>query len=226
MPTPAPVPSVSPTSPSGVVCGKCGAVMPADARFCGGCGGRIEGETAASAPARAEAAPPSRSTPVQLLLVAWGVGLLGGFFLGRAFAPGISGKTPAGQEAAEAPEDATHFLVRARAAFDAKRWDSARDLYERALSLSPDDQSARVDLGITLVALGDDAGARREFEAALKGRTPHPAAAYNLARLAEKAGNRKDAAKYYAIYLRLAPNGPRAAEVRAKTAARGGNTAP
>jgi tetratricopeptide (TPR) repeat protein/ribosomal protein L40E len=224
MPTPAPVPSVSPTSPSGVVCGKCGAVMPADARFCGGCGGRIEGEVAALP--RAEAAPPSRATPVHLLLVAWALGLLGGFFIGRAFAPGISGKAPAGEEAAEAPEDATHFLVRARAAFDAKRWDSARDLYERSLSLSPDDQSARVDLGITLVALGDDAGARREFEAALKGSTPHPAAAYNLGRLAEKAGNLKDAAKYYAMYLRLAPDGPRAAEARAKAAARGGNTAP
>ena len=209
-------------SPFGVVCAKCGAGMPVGVQFCGSCGARIEKPP----PARGEETRRPEAPGVRLLVIVWAMGLVGGFFFGRAFSPGTSGNTPSAEQAAQAPEDSEHLLAQARAASDAKRFAQARNFYERALSLSPDDHSARVDLGIALLALGDEASARHAFEEALSGSAPHPAAAYNLARMAEKAGDSQGAAKYYALFLKLAPDGPRAAEVRAKIGSTAGSAAP
>ncbi len=211
-------------SPLGVVCAKCGAGMPVGAQFCGSCGARIEEPP--PAPARGKETRRPQAPGVRFLIIAWAMGLLGGFFLGRAFSPGTSGNSPSGEQATQAPEDSEHLLVQARAASDAKRYAQARNFYERALALSPDDHSAQVDLGIAFLALGDEKGARHAFEEALSGSAPHPAAAYNLARMAEKAGDSQGAAKYYALFLKLAPDGPRAAEVRAKIGSTAGSAAP
>ncbi len=202
-------------TPFGVVCAKCGAGMPMGATFCGSCGARIEDE---ATPPREEVSVP-RPVGVRMLLVAWALGILAGFFLGRAFAPG----TPAGkgggdsQPAAgsEAP-GAEDLLASARAASDAGRYAEARDLYRRVLEIEPENLSAHVDLGVAELALGDEASARASFVAALAGPSPHPSAAYNLARLADESGDRPEAGKYYALYLELAPEGPRAADARAK----------
>jgi Tfp pilus assembly protein PilF len=78
-----------------------------------------------------------------------------------------------------------------------------------------------VDLGVAQLALGEESAARASFGDALSGGSPHPAAAYNLAKLAEEAGNRVEAGKYYSLYLKLAPEGPRAQEVQAKLAGQG-----
>ncbi len=208
-------------SPFGVVCAKCGAGMPMGVAFCGSCGTRIEDEAAAP---RQEAHAP-RSAGARMLIVAWALGLVAGLFLGRAFAPVTSGGGDGAESrpvAESQPQGAAEILASARAASDAGRYAEARDLYRRALEMDPADLSALVDLGVAELALGDDAAARAALIAALAGGTPHPAAAYNLAKLAEDAGNKQEAEKYYGLYLKLAPEGPRAQEVRAKVPGRGG----
>jgi tetratricopeptide (TPR) repeat protein len=212
-------------SPFGVVCPKCGAGMPMGVQFCGSCGARIpdaapeasrEGEERRDAPAS-----PPRGAGVRLLVFAWALGILAGFFLGRAFAPEAL-KPSAPGTGAPAPENTAAILDRAHAASDTRRYSEARDLYERAIALDPGNLAAQVDLGVARIALGDPDGARAAFGAALAGASPHPAAAYNLARMAEEAGNAAEARKYYALYLKLAPEGPRAREVRSKVARAGG----
>jgi tetratricopeptide (TPR) repeat protein len=203
-------------SPSGVVCAKCGASMPAGGQFCGRCGTPMAKD--AGAPSRGE--PPRRPVaPVRKLLVAWGLGILAGLLLGRALPPGATAPHgPAAGPSQAETEDIGSLLARARAAEDAKRFSEARDLYRKVLARAPEDRSARVDLGIAELALGDEAAARESFEAALAGDAPHPAAAYNLGRMAEDAGRLKEARARYRLYLKLAPDGPQAESVKAKLA--------
>jgi tetratricopeptide (TPR) repeat protein len=156
---------------------------------------------------------------VRMLIVAWAMGILAGFFLGRAFAPGtLAGGDPGESRpaAGSEPPGGEDSLASARAASDAGRYAEARELYRGVLEREPGNLSARVDLGVAELALGDEAAARASFGAALAGPSPHPAAAYNLALLAEQGGDRPEAARYYALYLKLAPDGPRAADARAK----------
>jgi hypothetical protein len=126
-------------SPSGVVCGKCGAGMTAGGQFCGRCGTPTAGD--AGAPSHGE--PPRR--PVRKLLLAWGLGILAGLLLGRALAPGPTAHRPptAGPSRAET-EDVRSLLTRARSAADAKRFSEARDLYRKVVARAPADRSVRV----------------------------------------------------------------------------------
>ncbi len=211
-------------SPSGVVCEKCGASMPAGGQFCGRCGTPMAKD--AGAPSRAE---PSRrpAAPVRKLLVAWGLGILAGLLLGRSLAPGPTApRGPTAEPSQAETEDVRSLLARAHAAAGAKRFSEARDLYRKVLARAPEDRSVRVDLGIAELALGDDAAARESFEAALAGDAPHPAAAYNLGRMAEEAGRLEEAKMRYRLYLELAPRGSQAEKVKAKLAPGGPLAAP
>jgi len=208
-------------SPFGVVCAVCGAGMPAGARFCGKCGAAID--AAGSAPARKEEKTPGpAATGVRVLLIAWGLGLAGGFMLGRAVAPEQWFDRFADRSGAvEEGEGAASLLAQARAASDAGRYSTAKDLYQRAIALEPTNLSAHVDLGIAQLALGEETAARGSFRAALIGGAPHPAAAYNLARLEEDAGDVANARRHYELYLDLDSSGRRAGEARARLAALG-----
>jgi tetratricopeptide (TPR) repeat protein len=162
---------------------------------------------------------------VRKLLVAWGLGILAGLLLGRALTPGPAPSSPA--PASRAPtEDVRSLLARAHAAADARRFSEARDLYQQVLARAPSDQSVQVDLGITQLALGDDAAARASFQAALEGEAPHPAAAYNLGRMEEEAGRFEEAKAHYRLYLKLAPDGPNAVRVKTRLAPGGPLSAP
>lgn len=213
-------------SPFGVVCPACGAGMPTGVRFCGKCGATIDPEApdARDGEGTKQEDEARRPPPVgvRLLLVAWGLGILGGFMLGRGLAP--QGALSAGAltpRQAGGEESAASILTRAHAASDAGRYAEARDLYRRAIALDPTNLPAHVDLGIALAALGEDQDARAAFRAALIGDAPHPAAAYNLALLEEEAGHYARARELYGRYLALEPEGRKAAEARAKLAAGG-----
>ncbi len=179
-------------------------------RFCGSCGASIDLETA---PPKLEA-PPVKKPGSRTLLVSWGLGLLGGLMLGLAF-PTATHSPPDEPSVGEA-ESAASLLSRAHDASGAKQFSKAVDLYRRAATLDSSNLSILVDLGIAQLAMGDEATARASFKAALTGRTPHPAAAYNLARLEERGGNMKRARVYYARYLKLDPDGSEAADAKAK----------
>ncbi len=174
-------------SPFGVVCEKCGSGMPAGVRYCGSCGTSIRNE---AAPPKKEDSAPQRTAGVGMLLVTWGLGLLAGFLIGRAFAPGTTGEMAA-------PGTTAPFMTQGGAAPAAG------------------DAAAQVNFGIARLALGDEDGARRAFEAALLAVPPHPAAAYNMALIEEEAGRVEAARTHYARYLALAPEGPKAEHARA-----------
>lgn len=199
-------------SPFGTVCAKCGAGMPMGVKFCGKCGATLEAETP---PAKKET-PPVLGPGVRALLIVWGLGLLAGLLLGRAWPPAPA--APLERAADRETENAEALLARAHAASDNGQFSEAAGLYKRALPLAPSNPSLLVDLGIAQVALGDDASARASFKSALLGRAPHPAALYNLGLLAERNGNPERARVYYARYLALDPGGSRAAKARAKLA--------
>lgn len=198
-------------SPFGVVCDACGAGMPMGVRFCGKCGATV-GEKADSPPKKDEA--PGRPAPVgvRLLLIAWGLGLLAGLMLGRGLIPSRGPEAGAPQGG----EDVATLLERAHASSDAGRYSTAKDLYRRVVAMEPTYLPAYVDLGIALAALGEDAAARAAFRSALIGGAPHPAAAYNLARLEEEAGRYDRAREFYGRYLALDPEGAKAGEARRK----------
>lgn len=197
-------------SPFGVVCEKCGSGMPMGVQFCGSCGASIECKTASP---KAEA-PPVKKPGRRALLIGWGLGLLGGLMLGLAFPTATH--SPPEELTPQETESAASLLSRAHDASEAKQFSKAVDLYRRAAARDASDLSILVDLGIAQLATGDEATARASFKAALTGRTPHPAAAYNLARLEEETGNMKRARVYYARYLKLDPDGSEAAMAKAK----------
>ena len=198
-------------SPFGMVCQKCGAGMPMGVEFCGRCGAKIENQSAS--PAK-EDHPRRKPAGVGMLLLTWGLGLVAGFMLARAIGP--SPDAAPSQQAA--PESTGALLARARVASTAGRYSEARTLYQSAIMRAPRDLSAHVDLGLTRLALGEEAGARASFTSALAGNNPHPAAAFNLGLLEEEAGDLGAAKSLFTLYLKLAPNGPKAEEVRAKIA--------
>ena len=203
-------------SPFGVVCEKCGSGMPMGVQFCGSCGASIERETASP---KVEA-PPVKKRGGRALLIGWGLGLLGGLMLGLAFPSATH--PPPDEPALQETGSAATLLSRAHDASEAKEFSKAVDLYRRAAVRDSANLSILVDLGIAQLATGDKATARASFKAALSGPTPHPAAAYNLARLEEGAGNMKRARVYYARYLKLDPDGNAAAEAKTKLGEGGG----
>jgi tetratricopeptide (TPR) repeat protein len=56
-----------------------------------------------------------------------------------------------------------------RAQYEAKRYPEARNSLERALSMDPNDQTARLYLGLTLLRTGDSSRGLKEMEAGMKG---------------------------------------------------------
>ncbi|MFQ5458721.1 MAG: tetratricopeptide repeat protein, partial [Myxococcota bacterium] len=138
-------------SPFGTVCAKCGAGMPMGVKFCGKCGATLEAERP---PAKKET-PPVLGPGVRALLIVWGLGLLAGLLLGRAFPP--APLAPPEHAAEQGTESGDALLARARTASDSGQFSEAAALYRRAIALAPSNASLLVDLGIAQVALGDDA---------------------------------------------------------------------
>ncbi len=90
---------------------------------------------------------------------------------------------------------------------------SALNHAEPYLRDHPDDQSLRYLVATLDVSLGDEAGARRELEALLRGDPAHGAALYLLGTL-ELDREPERAADLFRSYLEKEPDGPHAADVR------------
>lgn len=84
------------------------------------------------------------------------------------------------QEALERdPNDAEALLRLANLNFDIQRWERAGELYARLLVLRPGDPDVLTDLGITLRARGDFAGALARFREAQQREPDHWQARFN-----------------------------------------------
>lgn len=78
--------------------------------------------------------------------------------------------------------------------------------FREAVSASPDEAVARINLGLTLAHFGDFDGARRELERAVEIEPDNDFAQYNLGRLFVDLGRDADAARHYEAALEANPN--------------------
>jgi tetratricopeptide (TPR) repeat protein len=83
------------------------------------------------------------------------------------------------------------WVMRGRSAYDAEQFHEAADAFSNAVRAAPSSVDARVNLGSTMVQLGEIAAAIEQFRAALALDADNAAAQKNLGRLL--AGERRDA---------------------------------
>ena len=104
------------------------------------------------------------------------------------------------------PADREALAGLAGMAFEERRLDEARDLYQRLVKADPDNAGARVFLGIVTAAGGDNAGAAEQFEAALRIDASIPAAHRELAAVLRKLDEPKRAGDEAHRAVELAPH--------------------
>ncbi|NOT61830.1 MAG: tetratricopeptide repeat protein [Acidobacteria bacterium] len=102
-------------------------------------------------------------------------------------------------------------ILRARRAFDAKRFAEAAAEYRLALAANPTSVTALVNLGTTLIQLGETATALERFTEALRHAPDNSAAHANLGFLLVKAQRHSDALPHFRAVL---VQSPKDAEVR------------
>lgn len=102
------------------------------------------------------------------------------------------------------------------ALYGQKRYREAVELYRKALTLDERSAGLRNNLAETYRAMGDKAGARREFEGLLRDHPDYAPAHYGLALLLDDQLHQpKLAAEHYRRYLELAPEAADREQVRA-----------
>jgi len=110
------------------------------------------------------------------------------------------------------PEEA---VMVANAHFDQGKHDIALQAYERAIQLGLDTADIRTDLGVCYRELGDPKRAVEEFRKAAELDPKHPQSRYNLGLvLSQDLGDKAGADAAWREFLRVAPNDPKAKEVR------------
>lgn len=122
------------------------------------------------------------------------------------------------------PNDVEALVALANLNFDIQNWQRAKELYERYLSLRPDDADALTDLGICLRSLGDFQNALVRFAAAQKLAPDHWQSRFN--EVVVKAFDLRDlpAAELALAELeRAAPGNPDVARLAAEVRQRKGS---
>ena len=107
-------------------------------------------------------------------------------------------------------ESAAAYEARGRFAFDAGRWASAADLFERALALDPANAGLRQRLGTALWRMGDLRGAEDQLRRVEPEAPEFVSARIALGGLLEEAGRREEAAAILAAAVERDPGDARA----------------
>src|SRR6476661_4600654 len=100
---------------------------------------------------------------------------------------------------------AKQFVDQGLAAFDRGDTNSARDAFEKALSLKKDEVTAHTYLGIIADRAGDLKGAERHFAAAVKGEPNSASARNNYGAILMRTGRQSLAAVEFEKSLKLDP---------------------
>jgi tetratricopeptide (TPR) repeat protein len=98
------------------------------------------------------------------------------------------------------------YLTRGVEALERREWPVAIENLRKAEELSPGDTGIRLNLGTALFLNGDRAGARREFEAAVRLSPDLPKPHYTLGLLAEAEMRDREAIDHFASAVRLDPD--------------------
>ncbi|HEX3113089.1 MAG TPA: tetratricopeptide repeat protein, partial [Candidatus Eisenbacteria bacterium] len=100
--------------------------------------------------------------------------------------------------------------------FDSNQWDRAVASYQRALEQAPGNADVRVDMAVALHNLGQNQKAKDEMERVTRESPAHRNAWLNLGVVSAQLGDRAGAIKAWEQYLKLDPNGPHSASIRAQ----------
>ncbi len=113
------------------------------------------------------------------------------------------------------PENLNALIKLGNMLMDARRFNEAVDAYRKALDIDPSNVNVRVDMGTSYRYSGMPQKAVEEFRKAVKTDPKHAYAHLNLGVvLAFDLGDTKGGIGEFETFLKLAPNDPRAAEVR------------
>jgi cytochrome c-type biogenesis protein CcmH/NrfG len=114
------------------------------------------------------------------------------------------------------PDDVEANIGMGNLYFDSNQWEKAVDSYQRALNLAPGNADVRVDMAVALHNLGQNQKAKDEMERVTRESPAHRNAWLNLGVVSAQIGDRDDAIKAWEQYLKLEPNGPHSASIRAQ----------
>lgn len=120
------------------------------------------------------------------------------------------------QRLATNPDDVEANIGMGNLFFDSNQWEKAVDSYQRALSKTPDNDDVRVDMAVALHNLGQNAKAKEEMERVTRNNPSHRNAWLNLGVVSVEMGDRASAINAWEQYLKLEPNGPHSASIRAQ----------
>lgn len=106
---------------------------------------------------------------------------------------------------AKNPKDATAYNLLGVAKAGARDLAGARGAYEKALSIAPGFDAARLNLGKLEAALGNYEAARKQFQALLKNQPKHPQALYELGLSELAAGRHVEALRWLQLARAQSP---------------------
>jgi tetratricopeptide (TPR) repeat protein len=112
----------------------------------------------------------------------------------------------AAQEAREQDETTAEQWFELACELEMSSTESARDAYERVLSLDPEHADAHVNLGRILHEQGDAAAAEEHYRAAVDANPEHETATFNLGVALEDLGRVEDAIAAYTSAIALDPD--------------------
>ena len=91
-------------------------------------------------------------------------------------------------------------------ALNARQWPQAAELFRKGLDLAPDSAALRHRLGTVMFMMGDPAGARTQFEEAVRVSPDYFLAQYSLGVMLQDTGRHAEAIERFAAALRARPS--------------------
>jgi cytochrome c-type biogenesis protein CcmH/NrfG len=120
------------------------------------------------------------------------------------------------QKLATNPDDIEANIGIGNLFFDSNQWQGAIEHYQKALAKTPGNADVRVDMAVAYHNLGQNDKAKEEMERVTRENPTHRNAWLNLGVVSADLGDRATAIRAWEQYLKLEPNGPHSASLRAQ----------
>jgi cytochrome c-type biogenesis protein CcmH/NrfG len=120
------------------------------------------------------------------------------------------------QKLATNPDDVEANIGLGNLFFDSSQWQGAIEHYQKALDKAPANPDVRVDMAVAYHNLAQNDKAKEEMERVTRENPNHRNAWLNLGVVSAETGDRATAIRSFEQYLKLEPNGPHAASIRAQ----------
>lgn len=120
------------------------------------------------------------------------------------------------QRLSQNPEDVEANIGMGNLLFDSGKWQGSIEHYQKALDKTPGNPDVRVDMAIAYHNLGQNERARDEMQRVTRESPEHRNAWLNLGVVSGALGDNAGAIRAWEQYLKLEPNGPHTAAIRAQ----------